>query len=81
VIWFDHPPISVIDWAKPGKVQAVSSVEAAEELLKWPKSKKRDKAATLLADAMAGMADMAKTKNAFEAAAKEARVWVAYSGP
>ncbi len=52
----------------------MGSVEAAaEELLKWPKSKKRDKAATLLADAMAGMADIAKTKNAFEAAAKEAR--------
>ena len=54
---------------------------AAEELLKWPKSKKRDRAATLLADAMAGTADMAKTKKAFEAAAKEANVWVAYRGP
>ena len=41
----------------------------------------RDKAATLLADAMAGTADMAKTKKAFEAAAKEANVWVAYRGP
>jgi hypothetical protein len=32
-------------------------------------------------DAMAGMADMAKTKKAFEAAAKEAKVWVHYRGP
>ena len=49
----------MIDWARPGKVRQVSSVEAAaEELLKWPKTKKRDKAATLLADAMTGMADM-----------------------
>jgi len=82
VIWFDHPPISVIDWATPGKIRQVSSVEAAgEELLKWPKTKKRDKAATLLADAMAGMADMAKTKKAFEAAAKEAKVWMPYREP
>ena len=82
MIWFDHPPISVIDWAKPGRIRQVSSVEAAgEELLKWPKTKKRDNAATLLADAMAGMADIAKTKKAFEAAAKEARAWVQYPGP
>jgi uncharacterized protein DUF982 len=82
MIWFDHPPICVMDWAKPGKVRAVSSVEAAaEELLKWPKTKKRDKAATLLADAMTGTADIAKTKAAFEAAAKEAKVWVDYRGP
>jgi hypothetical protein len=41
MIWFDHPPVCVIDWAKPGKVRQVGSVEAAaEELLKWPKSKK-----------------------------------------
>ena len=82
MIWFDHPPVCVIDWAKPGKVRQVGSVEAAaEELLKWPKSKKRDKAATLLADAMAGIADTGKTKKAFEAAAKEARVWLQYRGP
>jgi hypothetical protein len=63
-----HPPVCVIDWAKPGKVRQVSSVEAAaEELLRGPKTKKRDKAATLLADAMAGTADMTKTKKAFEA--------------
>jgi len=42
---------------------------------------KRDKAATLLADAMEGTADLAKTKKAFEAAAKEAKVWVQYRGP
>jgi hypothetical protein len=30
---------------------------------------------------MAGMADMGKTKKAFEAAAKEAKVWVSYRGP
>jgi hypothetical protein len=82
VIWFPHPPVCVIDWARPGKVRQVSSAEtAAEELLKWPKTRKRDKAATLLADAMAGIADLAKTKVAFEAAAKEAKVWVAYRGP
>jgi hypothetical protein len=85
VIWFDHPPVCVIDWARPGKVRAVSSVESveavAEELLKWPKTKKRDLAAMLLADAMAGIADMTKRKKAFEAAAKEAKVWVAYRGP
>jgi Protein of unknown function (DUF982) len=82
MIWFQHPPVCVIDWAKPGKLRAVSSVEAAaEEFLKWPKTKKRDKVATLLADAMAGMADMKQTKAAFEAAAKEAKVWVHYRGP
>jgi hypothetical protein len=79
MIWFEHPPVSVIDWARPGKIRQISSVEAAaEEFLKWPKTKKRDRAATLLADAMAGTADMTKTKKAFEAAAKEAKVWVAY---
>jgi hypothetical protein len=36
---------------------------------------------TLLADAMAGMTDIKETKAAFEAAAKEAKVWVAYRGP
>jgi hypothetical protein len=82
VIWFPHPPVCIIDWAKPGKVRQVSSVgAAAEELLKWPKTKKRDRAAALLADAMQGTADLAKTKAAFEAAAKEAKVWVAYRGP
>ena len=80
--WFPHPPVCVIDWAKPGKVRQVSSVEAAaEELLKWPKTKKRDKAATLLADAMQGTADLTKTKHAFEVAAKEAKVWMVYRGP
>jgi Protein of unknown function (DUF982) len=82
MIWFPHPPVCVIDWARPGKVRGVSSVEAAAvELLRWPKTRKRDKAATLLADAMEGTADLDETKKAFEAAAKEARVWVAYRGP
>jgi hypothetical protein len=30
---------------------------------------------------MAGTADMQQTKKAFEAAAKEAKVWVQYRGP
>ena len=80
--WFPHPPVCVIDWAKPGQVRQVTSAEAAsEELLKWTKTKKRDKAAALLTNAMKGTADMAKTKSAFEAAAKEAMVWVQYRGP
>ena len=82
MIWFDHPPVCVIDWAKPGIVRQITSVEAAaQELLKWPKTKKRDKAATLLAAAMQGTADLTKTKQAFEAAAKEAKVWMVYRGP
>ena len=82
MIWFSHPPVCVVDWAKPGKIRQVSSVEAAaEELLKWPKTPKAGQAAILLADATAGTADIAKTKKAFEAAAKEARVWVKYRGP
>jgi hypothetical protein len=82
MIWLPHPPICVIDWAKPGKVRQVSSVEAAaEEWLKWPKTKKRDRAATLMADAMEGTADIAKVKAAFEAAAREAKVWMQYRGP
>jgi hypothetical protein len=32
-------------------------------------------------DVMRGTADLTKTKQAFEAAAKEARVWVAYRSP
>jgi hypothetical protein len=81
-IWFEHPPVCVIDWAKPGEIRQVSSVEAAvEEVLKWPNTKKRDKAAKLLAEALAGLADLDETKKAFEVAAKEARVWVQYRGP
>ena len=82
MIWLPHPPVCVIDWAKPGKIRQVSSVEAAaEELLKWPKTRRRDKAETLMANSMEGMADIIKVKAAFEAAAKEAKVWVAYRGP
>jgi len=81
-IWFSKPPVCVMDRAKPGLVRQVSSVEAAaEELLKWPNSRKRDKAATLIADAHAGKADVDQAKKAFEAAAKEAKVWVPYRGP
>jgi hypothetical protein len=79
MIWLPHPPVCVIDWARPARIRAVSSVEAAaEELLKWPKTRKRDKAAMLLADAMSGTADMFKAKKAFEAAAQKAHVWVQY---
>ena len=31
MIWFEHPAVSVTDWAKPGKIRQVSSVEAAAE--------------------------------------------------
>jgi hypothetical protein len=63
MIWFERPPVCVIDWAKPGKIRQVSSVEAAgRALLKWPKTKRREKAATLLADAMEGTADMARCR-------------------
>lgn len=71
-----------MDWAKVGNVRQVTSCEAAaEQILHWPKSRKRDKAAILIADAYAGKADIEKAKQAFEAAAKEARVWLPYRGP
>lgn len=71
-----------MDWAKVGVVRQVRTVEAAaEELIKWPTTKKRDKAAILIADAYAGKADLEKAKKAFEVAAKEARVWLPYRGP
>jgi hypothetical protein len=80
--WFSPPPVCVMDWAKVGLVRQVSSVEAAAaELIKWPTSKKRNKAAILIDDAYAGKADVEKAKKAFEAAAKEAGVWVKYRGP
>jgi hypothetical protein len=70
--WFPGAPVSVMDWAKPGKIRNVTSVEAAaEELLKWPKNKKRDRAAIVVTDVYAGKAT----------AAKEAGVWVQYRGP
>jgi hypothetical protein len=85
---FDLPPylairkLGSVDWAKPGTIRQVSSVEVAvEELLKWRKTKKRDRAAKLLAEVLAGLADLDVTKKAFEVAAKEAKVWVEYRGP
>jgi len=51
------------------------------ELLKWPKTKKRDKAVQLVANAHTGIGKMVEAKKAFEAAAKDARVWIPYRGP
>ncbi len=80
MIWF--PPVYVIDWAKHGMVRQVTSLEAAAaHLLQWPKGAKRDRAAILVADAHSGRAEIEAAKRAFEAAAKEARVWVPYRGP
>ncbi len=80
--WFPMPPVCVMDWAKLGLVRHITSCEAAaEQILHWPKSKKRDKAALLIADAYAGKVDPAKAKKAFEDAAKEAKVWCQYRGP
>lgn len=63
-------------------IRQVSSLEAAAtELLKWPNTPKRDKAAKLVADAHAGKAKITDAKKAFEIAAKEAKVWVPYRGP
>lgn len=78
---FSSPPVCVMDWAKIGVIRHIRTVEAAaEELIKWPSTKKRDKAAILIADAYAGKADIEKAKKAFEIAAKEARVWCVYRG-
>ncbi len=80
--WFSRPPVWVIDWAKHGMVQQVTSLEAAAvELLKWPKSAKRDRAALMLADVLEGKGSVLAAKRAFEAAAKAAKVWVPYRGP
>ena len=80
--WFEPPPECVCDYAKPGFIRQVSNLQmAAVELLKWPRTKKRDKAAQLVADAHAGTAKIAVAKKAFEAAAKVARVWIPYRGP
>jgi Protein of unknown function (DUF982) len=63
-------------------IRQVTSLEAAAvELLKWPKGRKRDRAARLVADAHAGKASIEAAKAAFEAAAKEAKVWLPYRGP
>jgi endonuclease YncB( thermonuclease family) len=47
---------------------------SAEQLLHWPNTPKRDKAAKLIADANAGKAKISDAKKALEAAAKEAKV-------
>jgi hypothetical protein len=76
------PPVCVSDWAKIGLIRNVSYLEAAaEQLLHWPNTPKRDKAARLIADAHAGKDKISDAKRAFEAAAKEARVWLPYRGP
>lgn len=74
--WFEPPAVCVSDWAKPGMIRNINNLEgAAQELLKWPSTPKRDKAAKLVADAYAGKAKITDAKKAFEAAAKEAQVW------
>jgi hypothetical protein len=75
-------PVCVMDWARIGHIRQIRSLEAAaEQLIKWPNTKKRDKAAMLVANAYAGKADIEKAKKAFEVAAQEASVWVMYRGP
>ena len=70
-----------MDWAKPGTIRHITSLEAAAvELLKWPKSAKRDRAAILVADAYADKASTEAAKRAFEAAVKAAKVWCVYCG-
>ncbi|QIG50573.1 DUF982 domain-containing protein [Nordella sp. HKS 07] len=66
-----------MDWAKPGMVRQVNNLEmAAAELLKWPRSAKGDGTARLVTEAHAGKAEPEAAKKAFEAAAREARVWL-----
>jgi hypothetical protein len=60
---------------KLGVIRNVNSVQkAAEEILKWPNTVKRDKAALLLADVLKGKAKPESAKKAFIEAAREARV-------
>jgi hypothetical protein len=80
--WLPHPPVCVTDCANRNVIRPVSSLErAAEELLKWPKSRKRDKAALLVADALMGKVSPELAKSVFEAAAREAGVWIPFRGP
>jgi len=52
-----------MDWARLGSVRQITSVEsAAEQILHWPKSRKRDKAALLIADAYAGKVHVEKAR-------------------
>jgi len=79
--WFAKPPVCVADSAKPGLVRNINSLKAAaDELLKWPKTAKRDRAARLVAYARIGKASLEVAKRAFELAAKEAGVWLPYRG-
>lgn len=80
--WFT-PPIAVRDAKKASLVRNITSVEAAaEQLLTWPrKGEQRDKAALILADALADKVTPEKARTAFEAAAKEAGMWMPYRGP
>jgi hypothetical protein len=72
--WFEGPPIAVIDWARPGTRIEIRSLEAAAvELLKWPKSKKRDEAARLINKAFIDEVPIAKAEKAFLEAAKHAK--------
>lgn len=73
--FFPGPAVPVLDMKKLGVIRNVNTVErAAEEILKWPNSRKRDRAALLLADALEGKAKPEAAKKAFIEAAKEARV-------
>ena len=40
MIWFPHPPVCVIDWAKPGKVLKRGPPEWREEYTDWEFSPK-----------------------------------------
>ena len=75
LIMFPGPAIYVLDKQKLGVIRYVNSVQrAAEEVLKWPNSRKRDKAALLLADVLAGKAKPEAAKKAFIEAAREIQV-------
>ena len=79
---FPHPPVCITDWARIGLTHQVLTVEKAVALMvNWPRSKKRDRAEKLLGEVALGKGDVVKAKAAFEAAAKEARVWSPYRGP
>ena len=80
---FPHPPVSIFNWSKPGVVTQIGSVEAAiEELEKWGRGgKKFARALKVCGDSLAGKATPEAAKKAFEAAAKEAKVWVPYRDP
>lgn len=76
--WFPLPPVAVINWAKPGIIRQVNSVEdTVKELGKWEKGgRKFTKALKIYADALNDKATPEEAKKVFEAAAEEAKVWV-----